>query len=705
MQIEAQSNLKNLTIVSLKEKPGWMKLQCHSNLLGLIAHKKLVVYRIELGFHKIFEFEEKNLQNNEKIIDFNFSPTSQKICLAFEKGKIICLNIEEPDNEKRQLHLFANSSQACSLIKWVESTKRIHSWFDCFRLINEDSRPSNNRNYFYDYVKPSFSHVFADKANLLRIQSLEDLIDRRETISILSVVENLRTLRLAFNGVLEFGEIDLAKICPMENLVRLEYCWLDQFKTLLTASLNGDRSSCTLSVGWTNTHQFEFYMREIFAVSWILANIKESDANLKLGVFKSRTVLKTQKDVLLNWFPESIRLNPNLHTDIKHLAEFGSTKSEELFNFLKELDIKAMFNANESIGKFLKSLFEFFLECVYSQYQRMGAYVRELRQVNEQLTQKGVCVLPVNELLDLENLIVAALQTTEIVIDKINRKKLQLRNFFLFCFKAKFKLANKLRDGSEHKELHEAIVDFGLLFEFLNTRESLFMDDLNAEYNNICLLNNKPQNQHVFNLPESTENALAELLQEINVPMPLTPTIPNIKLGFSQIVNEISGKLKIVAAFFVNHFLLIDNFKKTVQLNFNLNDDLVFSCVSQNEEDAYVGYLHQNSFYVHCLNSKSEHSTQIYRVKNDLGFSNWIGFNMTFPVKVLFQEFEKDLNCHRIFYHEFEAKQNNEQKQIEVTAKFEMTTFLPDVSQVIWNQANIVVFNGMNSVAIAERIR
>lgn len=704
MQFESPSNLKNIIALNIKEKVIKAEFLINSNLLGIVFPKSLAIYRIDSNFNKIFEYQERGFGNDDYIVDFAFSPSGQKVCLTFQKGKTICLNIENQDSEKRQTQIFSNSSDPSMFIHWTSTKNVIQTNFDCFRMIKEDQNLKSQKNYLYNYVKPSFSHVFADKGNLLKIQAFEDMMENAGFFTILSMFEQNKKIKLSFDGILEFSETDLSNYFPIELLSNMRYFWLDDYKSLNIIGINptSDNQFCSLVLYSLDTSNFNQYMREIFSFSWILGNLKESDTNIKLGIFKSRTILKTQKEAFSNWFSETLRHNQDLPHIIKYFAQTGNTKSDDLFNFLKEIDVKMMLNLAENMNKFLKSLFEFFFECIYSQYQRIGAFLRDLKNASIQLKSKNVILLPLCEIIELEVLIENVIQTTEIVIKKILHKKLQIKNFFLFCFKSKFKLSGKTKDRTEHKNFHDAIVDFELLFEFLSSRESMFLDDLNADYNNVCLINVNKNVSSLFTLPKNINQELEVLMTEIGVKKPKNEVIKEQNLGFFQIVNEISSKLKSVSSYFYANSLLIKSNHKKHDLVEKIPLDFKFNCECDQSEKALVCYFKEGFFHVNQISANSQNLVSSFRILTNHSVQSWVDFRVSLDSTFLFIDFEKETSIYRVFFLDLTSNLSSNHKNGQF-AKLDMTFNVPEVSLFQWNQKNLFLLNGQNQLTVIER--
>lgn len=702
MQIEGEAIKRGHFSASLIEKAKDIRTLKGSNLLGVASEKRLLIHRVDPGaLGKFFEFEDRGTSNTDSIADFVISPAADQVFISFEKGRAFCVDTEETDPEKRQIQIFQTATAGCSQSFWTELNHEFGGSFDCFRPVGSARVAKNVKNYLHEYIKPSFSHVFADKNNLLRIQNLEDLAERRGKMNVLTAVESGEKLRGCFNGILEFMEIELSKLIPVKKVESLKYFWLNDFKTLGFLWREKRDSNQWVLVGCkADVSAFESHLREVFLVAWMLANLKESDSNLKLGVFKSRTTLKTHKDALKNWFPEAIRDDPELASSLCEFAVTGKTEKKALVTFLKELELKKMLGLAENIGKFLKSLFEFFLECVISQYQRMAIFIRDLRQINEFMSVKKAVFLPEKELKELELLVQSEMETAQRIVSKIVRKKLELRNFFLFCFKARFQLSGKAKDSNEYQNLHESIVDYPLLIEFLKKKESLFLDDFNGEFNNVALSAKNPIKPFDLLLESGMEQSLAVLANELEVNSGMTAEESNVPItaGFFQIMNEISSKLKTVTAVFTSRSLLVSGKQACVDFCSLSRDRCEFGAEPAGKSIVNIVRSEKDTVLLARADFERMTFVPVAQISVSNMFSGHFNTFVNSQTQVLIFGQSSDSGFVRVKLAELSKKTQG--KELEIN--FDKNFAFPDLLGIAWNFSTIVVAFSQMTIQVLE---
>jgi hypothetical protein len=488
--IEENSNSKREIVISKPLAQRMLKQSFVSGkeLITLMFKNSFEVYRVDGSLHKIAQIDKSQIGMNISAADYVWSPDGLTFCYSTSKPKVFCYNLGDPSIEKRTISSFNDSRKIVYNLRWFDSKYDILASYDCLRSLEDTEKKSKNpsQNLLESFLKCSYSHVFAMKEILNKIQTLEGLITKGGKITVLSGIDQDWILRLSFNGVLDFGKIQVGKyILLPDETKNMKYEFSNDFSKLYfmylvqnNSELAG-RNRFNLELTIIDCSDFSTHFKEYFLAFFSLQNIKEILSNVRIGYYSSKTTINEIRTKLKNFFGETDVMEEETLNELKNLIQWKS-EGDTFLKFFENIDLKRLYELSESINNNFNILIDFFMESFYPSLQRASAYLQDLKHLMTYFECRKIDHINAEYINTMDTHLVAAMKTVHSLIEIIINKKLELKNFCLFCFKWKIKASPNAKnmESEEFRAYNESVFDFEILLKYLSSTKSIFLDDL-----------------------------------------------------------------------------------------------------------------------------------------------------------------------------------------------------------------------------------
>lgn len=487
--IEEPSPINRYDILqkALSERPIKQDFVSEKELITLMFENRFEIFRVEhRTLQKISQIDL--MPQTAKAIDFTWSPDSTYICYSSSNPKVYCYNIGDPSLEKRTITLFNDCKTRVSQLRWFDSANYIQNDYDCFKPMEvpDKDRKAPAVSFLESCMKCSYSHFYSVGDGLKKIQAMEHLLNQKQKIAIVSGIDSEMIFRMSFNGALDFIKFPLKDfIESIADIKGLKYEFSPDFSHLHFMYLRADgvqelaRPSFRLEQMTLNTSTISVYFKECFFATFLLQMTKEVLANCRFNYFRSKEAFDEVKKAVEVFFGENQLTDYALLSELCGLIKFGKD-SDTFLKFFENFDLKKLHTLSETINNNLNIALDVYLECVYPSLQRVSAYWQDLRNLQVFFEVRKLLFLDASKIASLEKELNVMLKVMRNLIDAITNKKIELKNFCLFCFKWKVKASSSMKNNEspEFKYYNEAVVDYELLLKFLSSSRSIYLEDI-----------------------------------------------------------------------------------------------------------------------------------------------------------------------------------------------------------------------------------
>jgi len=591
----------------LSEKPAGQDFASGKELVTLMFENRFEIFRVEQrSLQKIAQIDL--MPQTAKAIDFTWSPDGVYICYSSSNPKVYCYNIGDPSLEKRTFSLFSDCKTRVSQLRWFESANYIENDYDCFKPMEvpEKDRKAPAVSFLECAMKCSYSHLYSVNKGLKKIQAIEHLFGQRQKISVVSGIDSEMMFRISFNCALDFIKLPLKDLIDgIAEAKNLKYEFSSDFSRLHFMFLRSGgvkesaRPSFTLEQVTLDTSTITVYFKEYFFATFLLQMTKEVLANCRFNFFRSKEAFDEVKKLVQMFFGETQLTDFAVLNELCELIKFGK-ESDTFLKFFENIDLKKLNTLSETINNNLNIALDVYLECVYPSLQRVSAYWQDLKNLQVFFDIRKLPFLDGAKIASLERELNAMLKVIRNLIDVITDKKIELKNFCLFCFKWKVKASASLKgnDSPDFKYYCEAVVDYELLLKYLSSSRSIYLDDIigtiydqvvgavESKYSLPLHLNDKELELE----QETLERELGFSIEKANVwhSTPITQTNRELFQSISNftIQSILESFLKGVASKVTLKYrvTLLNAFDEESQFNFTRNKD----------DSVGVNFMHEN---------------------------------------------------------------------------------------------------------------
>lgn len=613
MEQEPISPLKIQSITSLlfSEEPLKIKFLKSENLIGVQTKKSIEIYRIFPKLQKISEIHENLHSSNCEPNDFNFAKNGKSIIYSNSKKRVFIKTIEKNENQKPYSLFKKISTNNLSNFQFVNTKKKIDSKFNCFKGISFDlNEKEKKNNRLDDMLNCSFTHLYTFRDNLTKIEFLENLIDNKEKIKVVSAISENGDVNVCFNYVFDFLKIDLKNFIDVSPNCEFDYVFSNDLKFIYFFGKEkrggSDKEIFDLNFFCIDCRFFEMNLEELFFISYNISSIKAIIMNLRLGYFKAKSNFREVSMKIKNFLAElDLDEEENL-INFTNFIKLGICKEEKITSFFEIFGLKKLTDFHEMINNKFDILLDFFRESFLPGLKRISAILQDLKLIDKKYKNENLNFFENNILEETLEYISFGQKSVSKLIKIIFKKITQLKNFFLFLFKKKLKIrngANSEEEEIQFKQYVQSEVDFENLLEYLRSIESITLKDLLTDFDSSIFTYDKTKKNNNLEL---TNNSLIDMFKDIRNDLGLKNMKKETKneieilnqLSLIGIIKEIENRLKKFNPFFEKEILKNFKLHKNRNILKNSETDIFNKILLDDQKNIIFLFSEKNLFYI-----------------------------------------------------------------------------------------------------------
>ena len=638
-----------ITSLIFSEDPTKIKFLKSENLLGVQTKKSIDIYRIFPKLEKISEIHENLHSANCEPYDFNFANNGSSIIYSNSKKRVFIKKIEK---NQKPYNLFKQISNTnIKNFQFVETQNKIDSKYNCFKGISYDLNIKDKKNNILDKIfNCSFTHLYTFRDNLTKIEKLENIIDNKENIQIVSSINLNGNISICFNFVFDFLKIDLQNFFEIKMNSDLEYLFSPSLDFIYIfvkeKKIMNDKELFCLNFCQIDIKFLKKNLEELFFISYNISSIKAIIMNLRLGYFKAKSDFK-EVSMKLKSFLAELELDEGDNLDnFINFIKFGICQEDIIKSFFECFGLNKLNDFNEMINTKFDIILDFFRESFLPGLKRISAILQDLKLIDKKYKYENLNFFEDKILEETLEYISFAQKAVKEIIKMIFKKITQLKNFFLFLFKKKIKTRNGVNSEEEDiqfKQYIESELDFQNLLEYLKNMESITLKDLLITLDSsIFIYKEEKENKGERKNNLELENIdLINLFKDLRTDLGLKNYEEKKKkkidiineLSLIGIIREFEKRLKKFNPFFGNEIL--KNFKFVNHQNFlkDSNTEIYNKIILDKNENITFLFSEKNIFYIlkkinsenflmklnlEFLSIKKKHIFSYNKKKNDL---------------------------------------------------------------------------------------
>lgn len=475
--------LRIISAKTLTDPPQRCEFLDKEAIIGVVSEAGLEIYRVKPQFERIALITSTEL-GNSNVRDFIIDPIGQLVIVSTDKPKVQVFKLTE-DEDRRPYIIFNDADSPVIGLNVMKTKYNVKSSYHSFQRLNDSdvSIQETSYNVAEKIFKSSFTHLFTIKENLNKIQKLESLIDQKNQIYILYSVDG-KKIKASLNSLIDLFTLDLSEHVESRDFQILS---IDQSECLGRLNViarvdkeNGTSDFVNVVLGFK---QLSENIDEFFCLNYSLALVKEFFLNLKLGFFNAKTKFKDIGKRVSGFLGELHIDEPENLTELRWFIKLGHRSTENLPSFFEILDMKKLAEFHQFVLQNFSIVEDFVSESLRPGLSKIQVILEDTKRIIIGLNIRDNNLMEITTLEGFMNTVRLLSRAIDRLFYRISAKKLELLNFFLFLFKWKMKNSANLKftENPEYLKYHNALLDFKLLLQYLDSQASICLDDLAAD--------------------------------------------------------------------------------------------------------------------------------------------------------------------------------------------------------------------------------